>query len=353
MSGPSGRGRSRVGFTLIELLVVIAIIAVLIALLLPAVQSAREAARRAQCTNNLKQIGLGIHNYHSTHDVFPMGGSKNLKTVGVYNYWNNWSAQALILPSMEQSALYNAINFDWAPDITWLVYQPINTTAYHAVINSYLCPSDPNAGPASGNINSYRASAGTSTNTLQGGSSGMFAKWQPYGIRDCIDGTTNTVAYSEALVGDNKGVASKYRGNMVMSGGSSGGGQGLLDANTKPAAVLQDLQTCTTTFKTTTNQIFSQPGFRWGQSATGVSMFNTIQTPNDKLYEFNACRLGCSPTCDPSNGFSYRASSQHPGGVNTLMSDGSVRFVKDSVSRPIWWALGTRANGEIISADSY
>src|ERR1700685_1256843 len=103
--------RSRRAFTLIELLVVIAIIAVLIALLLPAVQAAREAARRSQCVNNLKQIGLGVHNYHSSNDTFPMGGSKNAYGYGTanninYYNWETWSAQAAILPFLEQGPLY-------------------------------------------------------------------------------------------------------------------------------------------------------------------------------------------------------------------------------------------------------
>src|SRR5438477_6852492 len=109
------RAETRRGFTLIELLVVIAIIAVLIALLLPAVQSAREAARRAQCTNNLKQIGLGMHNYHSTHGTFPAGGTVAAGyDPGSSTSWGTWSAQALMLGYLEQQPLYNASNFSWA-----------------------------------------------------------------------------------------------------------------------------------------------------------------------------------------------------------------------------------------------
>src|SRR3954452_10831889 len=139
----------RRGFTLIELLVVIAIIAVLIALLLLAVQAAREAARRSQCVNNLRQIGLALHNYHSSQERFPSGGACNQGTENC-TAWNGVSAQAMILPQMEQTAVFNAINFNLSAT------DAVNTTARDTKINSFLCPSDGNAG--SGNNNSYAAS---------------------------------------------------------------------------------------------------------------------------------------------------------------------------------------------------
>ena len=136
--------RSRRGFTLIELLVVIAIIAVLIALLLPAVQAAREAARRAQCVNNLKQMGLALHNYHQSISSFPLAqglGVTNLTTTGG---WAQWSAQSMMLPYMEQSAVYKAINFNFLSSYDMAGQQ--NYTASTTTINSFLCPSDGNAG---------------------------------------------------------------------------------------------------------------------------------------------------------------------------------------------------------------
>src|SRR5262249_38706228 len=146
MSHRAGRG-----FTLIELLVVIAIIAVLIALLLPAVQSAREAARRVQCINNLKQIGLAMHNYHQTYDTFPMAASKNCNSdpptsCPGYADWRGWSSLATALPFVEQASLYNAINFNFAEEIHDAVSQPMNFTVVATVVSGFICPSDPNVG---------------------------------------------------------------------------------------------------------------------------------------------------------------------------------------------------------------
>ena len=375
----------RRGFTLIELLVVIAIIAVLIALLLPAVQAAREAARRMQCSNNLKQIGLAMHNYHSTYDVFPMGASKNCNSDPAngcpgYADWRGWSSLATALPFVEQSALYNAINFAFAEEIHDGNPQPMNSTVLATKVNAFMCPTDPNVGLQ--NINSYHAGYGTTSDWPSGpnngsgsmqnadgnGSTGMFAVWISYGIRDATDGTSSTLLYSEALVGDSKGNENNTTTNRSYSGGSPGShyrGNGIVVpaakyevddftlSATTAQGILNSLAACAAEWnKGTSVLITSHRGYRWGSFSEGCA-FNVAQTPNDKSYPFNVCRGQGNPAQSDNGSNSLPATSFHPGGVNALFADGSVKFIKETINRNTWWALGTRARGEIISADSY
>ena len=240
------------GFTLIELLVVIAIIAVLIALLLPAVQAAREAARRSQCVNNLKQIGLALHNYHQVHDAFPLGVSLNLYTPTQYKAKNSWGHFGMLLPFAEQQAIYNAANFSLGVEEgTDSLAFWTNLTATGAQIKNFVCPSDPNGGAGASatvkgivfpdnNSSNYFASVGTTTYlTLASGSADTIQQWnvpstglftfqKSYGVRDCIDGTSNTIAYSESLVGagEQQGETEGHRGDQRQrSVGGDGDGR--------------------------------------------------------------------------------------------------------------------------------
>jgi prepilin-type N-terminal cleavage/methylation domain-containing protein/prepilin-type processing-associated H-X9-DG protein len=372
--------RPRRGFTLIELLVVISIIAVLIALLLPAVQAAREAARRMQCTNNLKQIGLAMHNYHSANDTFPMAASKNCNSDPASNCpgyadWRGWSSLATALPFLEQQALYNAINYNFAEEIHDAVSQPMNSTVVSTVVRAFMCPSDPYVGVQ--NISSYHACSGTTSEWPTGpnngsgslqnadgkGSTGMFAIWLSYSIASVKDGTSNTILFSEALVGDNKGnetnrgvgksvPGSHYRGNGVVTGKvvASYYVDDFAGSATDTANFLAGLNACRTEWSNrSSTKITSHRGYRWSSTSEGC-LFNVGQTPNDTM---GLCRPQGNPSQSDNGSISLPASSMHPGGVNVLFTDGSVKFLKDSIARPTWWALGTRAKGEVISADAY
>jgi prepilin-type N-terminal cleavage/methylation domain-containing protein/prepilin-type processing-associated H-X9-DG protein len=345
--------RIRLGFTLIELLVVIAIIAVLIGLLLPAVQAAREAARRAQCVNNLKQIGLALHNYHSANDAFPPGATMGYGKVpgeaDALTSWNNWSANAMLLPYLEQTNIANAINFNIA--VLYPSAFPLtaaNTTMYDTRIASFLCPSDPEAGRV--RINNYHMSLGASTNGPSTNTTGIFANLVSRGIRDITDGSSNTIAYSEVIVG--AGMNGNFsRQNGVVDATYPAGSQ-LADATQNPQLVLSALGACNDRWKTTGASFTNRGGERWGWGTTGVTMFVTIVTPNSKQYPWRSCRHQCAG-CGADAAQVSNATSFHPGGVNVCMGDGSVRFVKDTVNMFTWWSLGTRASGEVLSADSY
>ena len=385
--------KMRRGFTLIELLVVIAIIAVLIALLLPAVQAAREAARRAQCSNNMKQIGLALHNYHAANGSFPQGMSDqaNSTTLAAGPYssgWGAWSPLAEMLPFMEQTPIYNAINFSfigaWGTPAEY-----INGTSYTTIIPSFLCPSDTNAGyggrpqvytNSPPNINSYRGSLGTTTNVWgtnfgyascepdpyrikgppAGGagnckpySTGLFVYYLVFTLADVQDGSSNTIAFAESLVGSpNYNVYGPGNRNNDADGVPVPGASEVANALTIPMATLvSGLNACTVVYQKQ-NTINISIGNRWGWGGTGQTLFQTVVPPNSKTWAWNTCQT-CGPPCAPSEAPFSNAQSAHPGGVNVLFADGGVRFVKDTIQMTTWMGLGTRAGGETISSDTY
>jgi prepilin-type N-terminal cleavage/methylation domain-containing protein/prepilin-type processing-associated H-X9-DG protein len=370
----SQTGSIRRGFTLIELLVVIAIIAVLISLLLPAVQSAREAARRAQCVNNMKQIGLAMYNYESALGCYPLGVSLNARFNGSGTpaggpiNWGGWGSMALMLPHVEGGNLYNAINFNLSP---WNRYRAqygweANYTAFNTRVGTFLCPSDPNSGLTS--TNSYLASIGTSTfGSTTTDSSGMFAYQIPYYVSSITDGTSNTVAFGESLCGnassfistsadDRASMASASgvldRSNVLTNAVDPGGAGALRDASSNMALTLRGLTACNTQWASSAKTITPTKGYRWGIGAVGIGMINTIVPPNSTQYPWNGCRFnGANFNAD---GSAYaNVTSAHPGGANVLMGDGSVRYIKSSINMATWMALGTRNGGEVISADSF
>jgi prepilin-type N-terminal cleavage/methylation domain-containing protein/prepilin-type processing-associated H-X9-DG protein len=355
----------RRGFTLIELLVVIAIIAVLIALLLPAVQSAREAARRAQCTNNLKQLGLALHNYHSAVGSFPLGVTVAM-AYGAEQSWGTWSALSLMLPYLEQGPLYNAANFMWANQLP--PGTQINATVFNANIAAFICPSDglspTPASWASSNCN-YFGSIGTTTYPSAQTSTGIFAPGASnptsgtaspvpfaiaYSIASVTDGTSNTVAFAEAVVGDQTHWT-RYRDGVAWT--ATGPYYQSFDAWAQQSYVLKGIQACASMWTSKTNAPSQEnKGWRWASGYTGMALFNTIIPPSSTTYPWSGCRS--DNTGGPVTDGQYEnANSLHPGGCNVGFADGSVRFVKSSISMMTWWGLGTKSSGEIISSDSY
>jgi len=344
------------GFTLIELLVVIAIIGVLIALLLPAVQAAREAARRSQCVNNLRQLGLAAHNYHSAVGSFPMANATAYHDIGATDLtdWGTWSAQAFLLPYLEQKPVYDAMNFNWT--CWWGYGANANATAFNTRLAVFICPSDGTETTSWGEpmLNNYHGSMGTTTDIWNQSSTGMFAHRLSIKESSVKDGLSNTILFSEALVGSDT-IGTKWRDSVT---GTTGANASLLNPLVPVGgqlqfapAVLTALQECTTAFQGTSNHTWNR-GWRWGPGSPGLTLFNTVVTPNSQQYQWSGCRFGC-PGCGVDFGNFLNANSSHPGGVNVGMADGSVKFIKDSIAPQTWWAIGTKAGGETVSSDSY
>ena len=331
--------RKNRGFTLIELLVVIAIIAVLIALLLPAVQAARAAARRIQCVNNLKQLGIAMHNYHDVVQTFPIG-ALGVRSVNLYasvgdptGAINRRTWAFMILPYVEQGAMYNAVNFS-------LPFNPptgaANNTASETLVNSFLCPSDSTTNQIDQNNRregNYMVNWGNSNwaqdmvaayNPFVGNPSvppnpvtflgAPFTMDKSYGVSAILDGTSNTLLMAEVVIGATQPTNQyEHRGDLY-----------------------NDDYNC--------------------------FMFNGYTTPNSTIPDWIAngyCRFPylSNPPCT-STGVtaqnSYNAArSYHPGGVNALVSDGSVKFFKNSVNVIVWRALSSTKGSEVISADTY
>ena len=369
--GPSSR--SVRGFTLIELLVVIAIIAVLIALLLPAVQAAREAARRAQCTNNLKQIGLALHNYHSTHDTFPMGGTPGRRMDNPSDLiggtsgspWGAWSAQSLFLPYMEQTPIYNALNFNVATQGPPQFGPAAVSTGIRTTINSFVCPSNP-AVPgtfygASRPGNSYFASMGGSMlfdgNQTSSRPNGLFNHGgKPTGLRDITDGSSNTIAFGEWRIGDFDPNRLSIQDVINIQGTFPSGaswGSPLLNMPLGGQPFQQWIVTCASQARASLgngNKNRSWIGEFWACGMPGRTMGTTLLPPNSAYPNCNINTWGQGDWDTPGM---WNLSSYHPGGANVCMADGSVKFLKASTALQIIWALGSKDQGETVSADSY
>ncbi|MCC6511362.1 MAG: DUF1559 domain-containing protein [Pirellulaceae bacterium] len=325
------RGRSflrvRAAFTLVELLVVIAIIGILVGLLLPAVQAAREAARRMQCSNNLKQMGLAMHNYESAFKRLPSGNMVGASfTVGL-------SVHSRLLPMMEQSAAYKMVNFNFA-------YNHVNNDAARLQrISTFMCPSDnfSQLPTTLGGPNSYYANSGT--NILAGSPptsssdpnfgmpecNGLFYRDSKVRMADILDGLSNTFAFSERVGGDgNNGISTPISDTF--------------QPGTNPANADEARRDCmNVNVADLSRQGYSNVGAPWLQAYHSTTLYYHVLPPNTRSCMFPPGRIATT------------AGSRHTGGVMASVADGSVQFVSSSIDLTIWRALGTRASGEVVT----
>ena len=298
------------GFTLIELLVVIAIIAILIALLLPAVQQAREAARRSTCKNNLKQIGLALHNYHDTHRVFPPGYIRNTQVTGVANF-PNFGWPVMILPFFEETALYNKIDaessgfaVDWCTD---------NQALYdlsREVIDAYRCPSDPGDAFSDWGVNKGTSgiTGGNPAKSNYEASNQCFTSNSNTKIRDIIDGTSNTFLVGE-VTGDGEG---DFIDGLWMG------------------------------------------AHRWGSADTNYTSEGIIADPTGSYggfpYRINDPGNECPPPPDYCTSAHRKNtySSMHEGGAHFLFGDGSVHFLSENIDLTLYRNLARKNDRNVV-----
>ncbi len=327
----------RNGFTLVELLVVIAIIGILIALLLPAVQAAREAARRMSCANNLKQLGLAMHNYESCYRCYPgLGGGSQ----------TSFSVQARLLPYIEQGNLQELIDFDqplYLGDPHNQSLNPRQAEAAATRVSLLRCPSDAaddlleaaeDEVLAGGN---YMVCTGSGTGTsydVRYRTDGLFYYGSASRHADMTDGTSHTLIMAETLLGNGErldGYLSDESRKPRMTAfffatpkEGSPGLNGIVDPD--PADLLARVGVW-----------FGNRGFGWIVGKPHSSTFSCYLQPNSEFPDLMSMGIGF-----------YAARSRHPGGVHGLLADGSVHFISDGVALPIWRGLATPAGGEVI-----
>lgn len=348
----------RLGFTLVELLVVIAIIGILVALLLPAIQAAREAARRTECVNNMKQFAIAAHNYHDVYNTFPRHAYVGLGTgsgcrpaVGAtcesWRAWQGFSAHSMLLPYMEQEALFNEINF--SP--SWYGNPP---SVWNQRVDAFICPST--ALPAPGTTNNiwaggpgcnYAVSVGPTLYWASGSSTahpGAFQAHHETKMAEFIDGTTNTILAAEITTGDGSWNGMFFAGESVADR-QYPGAHPWNAPNLSEAAMNAWGDSCLQHITANPNRHLGSNGWGWLGSNYTQTVFNTVAPPN---WQYPNCIAIGPPgySCDRDG--LYASRSYHSGGTVHVMGDGSTQFFSDNINFDLYQGLGTRKGKESV-----
>jgi len=315
------------GFTLIELLVVIAIIAILIALLLPAVQQAREAARRTQCRNNLKQLGLALHNYHDNFLAFPQAHAQIQSSNAANRSWEGRGIWVAILPYIDQAPMYNLYNFDTH-------YRNQTATIVNSKLAAYVCPSDLAwSASAEGGVN-YAGCVGSQPAFWGASSNGVIQRFTKTSMADLTDGSSNVILAGEQLKGDG---AQGTAGDADLTRAQTA--PTFANAQFPTQAELDTASTGSCTVAATAEASLSQCGRDWSSPYFGQSLFNTAAPPNWKK---RSCAFGGPFGLCADRGGLAVSRSRHVGGVHVTMADGAVKFVSENIDLLNWQRLGAR-----------
>ncbi|MBX9791083.1 MAG: DUF1559 domain-containing protein [Pirellulales bacterium] len=328
---------ARRAFTIVELLVVIAIIGILLALLMPAVQFAREAGRRMSCTNNLRQLGVAAHSFYEARGHYPMGAEARQYSAVPANPFTfyRWSALAQLTPYLEQTAAHNALKLDlplYGPN---LQVTPENRIGVALVVSLFLCPSDRGEVVADGfGPTNYAACAGTGNG---GGSpleaDGVFYVNSETRTADIVDGTSHTAMMSESTLGD--GPESTTDATLV---------------SVETAYKFSQTAPLTDTLCASARRynVTNRRGFAWASGELRCALYNHYYPPNHAGFDCIGVRLSGGPEFVYTP-YGWRAArSRHPGGVNVLFADGSVRFARNEIDMTVWLATATRRGREAV-----